>query len=101
MEAILERVEGAIRRVREINPSSRIFVVGLYNPFVEQAEAAPMNTAIQRWNAELRIRFANDPDLDVVETSDVVERPSRLSLDRFHPSEESYTIIARRIVDAL
>ena len=101
MSQTLDRAEGAMRSVREINPTTRIFVIGLYNPFVGSEEGKSLNEAIQRWNGEMRIRFADDRNLAVVETSDVVDRPERLSADRFHPNSESYAIIARRIVDAM
>lgn len=101
MSQTLDRVEGAIRSVREINQTARIFVIGLYNPFVGSEEGKSLNAVIQRWNGEMRVRFADDANLAVVETSDVVDRPERLSVDRFHPNSQSYAIIARRIVDAM
>ena len=36
----------------------------------------------------------------VVQTADLFTWRDRLSLDRFHPGDEGYTLIARRIADA-
>ena len=46
-------------------------------------------------------RFANDPNVVIVQTSDLFAFRDRLSFDRFHPANEGYALIARRIADAL
>jgi lysophospholipase L1-like esterase len=42
-------------------------------------------------------QFARDPNTPVVQTADPMH--DRLSLDRFHPGDEGYALIARRIAD--
>jgi lysophospholipase L1-like esterase len=42
----------------------------------------------------------NDPNVVVVQTSDIFAYRDRLSPDRFHPSGEGYGLIARRIADS-
>ena len=56
---------------------------------------------VTQWNARVLQRFAKDPDVMLVHTSDLFSHRDRLALDRFHPSGEGYELIARRIVDAL
>ncbi len=52
-------------------------------------------SAITRWEiALLAARI-------VVETYDIVAFRDRLSFDRFHPRNEGYVAITRRIADAL
>ena len=100
MDNVLTLIGRAIASIREANPKARIFVIGLYNPFV----TAPMGTMqtpfINEWNAKLIERFSRDPNLVVVQTADLFQWRDRLSMDRFHPGDEGYALIARRIADA-
>ncbi len=101
MNRVLERVETIVRRVRSDSPRARIFVIGLYNPY-ERAPAARLITAIvNRWNAKLIEGFSNDPNIFVVQTSDIFANHNRLAIDNFHPGAEGYELIARRIADAI
>jgi lysophospholipase L1-like esterase len=53
------------------------------------------------WNAALMERFEGDPNFTLVQTADLFSHADRLSFDRFHPREEAYRIIARRIAEGL
>jgi lysophospholipase L1-like esterase len=99
MNEVLDRVEKVVHIVRKANPNARVYVVGLYNPFVTQPFGAVITPLVTRWNAKLIDRFAADRNLAVVETTDVFNWRDRLSFDRFHPNDEGYEIIARRIAD--
>ena len=99
--AVLERVTSIVRSVRAANPSARVFVIGLYNPFVTTPFGRALTPLVNRWNASLMERFATDRDVVIVQTSDIFAFRDRLSFDRFHPGDEGYELIARRIADAL
>jgi lysophospholipase L1-like esterase len=101
MQTVLDRVDRIVRGIRSANPTARIFVIGLYNPFAKQPMGALLTMFVNRWNALLTQRFANDPNVVVVETYDIFAWRDRLSFDRFHPRDEGYAAIARRIADAI
>jgi lysophospholipase L1-like esterase len=101
MGEVLERVTKVVRAVRAQNATARIFVIGLYNPFATTQVGRGLAPFINRWNASLVERFAADPNVVVVQTSDIFAFRDRLSFDRFHPATEGYTLIARRIADAM
>jgi lysophospholipase L1-like esterase len=101
MSDVLQRVDGAMHRVRAANPRARIFFIGLYNPFIGTPPGAQLTMFVNRWNARLLERFGSDPNFTLVATSDLFSHHDRLALDRFHPSGEGYELIARRIADAL
>jgi lysophospholipase L1-like esterase len=101
MQGVLGRVAGVVREVREANSKARIFVVGLYNPFVSAPEGARINALVNRWNAKLMEKFEGDANVTVVQTSDIFSHRSRLSFDRFHPGREGYALIGRRIAESL
>lgn len=101
MDTVMGRVEQAIKVVRDANPRARIFVIGLYNPFGGSEYGKLASVYVNRWNARLTGRFENDPNLTIVQTSDLFSHHDRLSFDRFHPGGEGYRLIARRIADSI
>jgi lysophospholipase L1-like esterase len=101
MNDVLNHVQGSIRTIRGANPSARIFVIGLYNPFVTTPFGKMLTPFVNNWNALLVERFAADPRIVIVQTSDIFAYRDRLSFDRFHPNDEGYSLIARRIADAI
>jgi lysophospholipase L1-like esterase len=100
-DEVLDRVTGIVHTIRAANSTARIFVVGLYNPFVTAPFGRMLTPLVNRWNASLVERFAADGNVVVVQTSDLFAYHDRLSFDRFHPGDEGYELIARRIADAL
>ena len=101
MTDVLVRIENAIEEIRAVNPTGRIFFIGLYNPFVSTPNGPELTTQVNRWNARLLEHFGHDPNFTLVATADLFTHRDRLSLDRFHPGGEAYGLIARRIADAL
>ena len=101
MGETLDAVDRIVKKVRAANPRARIFLVGLYNPFVSAPFAAACSAC---WSASgrdgdqaLRERYERDGG----QTSDLFSHRSRLSLDNFHPDDEGYALIARRIAESL
>ena len=101
MDDVLAHVETAIGKIRAASPKARIFFFGLYNPFVTTPNGRQLSTLVNRWNARLLEAFGDDPDFTLVATADIFSHRDRLALDRFHPGGEGYSLIARRIADAL
>ncbi|MEA2329450.1 MAG: hypothetical protein QOE68_4409 [Thermoanaerobaculia bacterium] len=101
MKDVLNHVEESVKIVRGANPSARIFVIGLYNPFISTPFGKLLTPFVNRWNALLIERFSGDPNIVIVQTSDIFAYRDRLSFDRFHPNDEGYSLIARRIADAI
>lgn len=101
MDGVLAKVEASEHVVRAASPNAKIFLIGLYNPFVTTPVGAMLTPFVNRWNAKLVERFATDPKVVIVQTSDIFAFRDRLSLDRFHPGDEGYAMIARRIADSL
>jgi lysophospholipase L1-like esterase len=98
---VLDHVTAAVRAIRAANPTARVFLIGLYNPFVTTPFGRALTPLVNRWNATLVERFADDRNVVVVQTSDLFAYRDRLSFDRFHPADEGYELIAWRIADAL
>jgi lysophospholipase L1-like esterase len=101
MAGVLDNVASVVQTIRAANPKARVFLLGLYNPFVSTPAGPVLGRLVNRWNAGLISRFETDPNLTIVETSDIFSHHDRLSFDRFHPNQEGYAIIARRIADSV
>lgn len=101
MNAVLDRMVKVVDAVRKTNARARIFIIGLYNPFASTPLGAVLTPLVNRWNAKLIDRFSGDVNITVVQTADIFTAHDRLSFDRFHPSDEGYSLIARRIADAI
>jgi len=101
MNGVADRIEKIRLIIRSANPNGRVFLIGLYNPFLTQPFGAKLTPLVNRWNAKLTERFSEDPNFTVVQTSDIFAFHDRLSFDRFHPGDEGYALIARRIADSI
>ncbi len=101
MNGVLDQVTRAVQQIRQASPGARIFIIGLYNPFTSTPFGETLAPLISDWNAKLLERFARDPNVVIVQTADLFRWRDRLSFDRFHPGNEGYALIARRIADAL
>ena len=60
MKEVLDRLQGSVRTIRAVNPSARIFVIGLYNPFITTPFGKMLTPFVNNWNAMLVERFAAD-----------------------------------------
>ena len=73
----------------------------LYNPFTRPRFGKLLRPVGNRWVVLLVERFGNGPTIAIVQTSDSFAYRDRLSFDRFHPNDEGYSLIGRRIADAI
>lgn len=101
MTAVMDRIGAILGIVREANPKGRVFLVGLYNPFVSTPGGPLLSALVNRWNGRLLERFGTDPNFTLVPTADLFSHRDRLSLDHFHPGNEGYALIAGRIAESL
>lgn len=98
----IANVERIVRKVRELNPSARIYLLGLYNPYRQSSLRSWLDRQVNLWDARLVIRFASSRDLTVVRICDLLNHDDRISkLDRFHPGSRGYQAIAGRIASSI
>jgi lysophospholipase L1-like esterase len=99
---ILERVAGVVAQMRAINPDAEVMLLGGYNPLPDHPLSGGISRYIKNWDKLLNKRFESDPLIDVVKTSDIIDRAGKLSpADHFHPGAAAYREIAKRIADML
>jgi lysophospholipase L1-like esterase len=101
MKTVIDRIDQAVKIIRAVNPKGRVFIIGLYNPFATTPFGPQLSALVSQWNAKLIEHFAADVNVTIVETSDLFSHRDRLSFDRFHPNQDGYALIARRIADSI
>jgi lysophospholipase L1-like esterase len=95
----MARVTRVVQRIHDINPTARIILLGLYNPYRHSAIGSFLDRQVNAWDSLLIRRFAADPKVSVIRIADLFQFVDRLSpLDHYHPSADGYALIAQRIV---
>jgi lysophospholipase L1-like esterase len=102
-QRFLGNLRAILTSLRAANPSSPIYLVGLYDPFGgPEAMARAGASVILSWNTAAQETALSFPRVFVVPTYDLFfERPDRLATDRFHPNRRGYEAIAQRIEQVL
>jgi len=101
-QEILEQVAGAVAQIRSINPDAELMLLGGYNPMPDHPLSSGISRYIKNWDKLLNKRFESDALIDVVKTSDIIDRADKLSpADHFHPGAAAYRDVAKRIADML
>jgi lysophospholipase L1-like esterase len=101
--AYAANLRSILKDLREANPKSPIFLVGLYDPFgTEGPEGRLSRSVILGWNSLLAETALAFDGVRVVPTFDLFDgRPDRLAADKFHPNRKGYALIAERIAQLL
>ncbi|MCP1126215.1 SGNH/GDSL hydrolase family protein [Bacillus sp. 3103sda1] len=89
-----------LSKLRQLNPNSPIFWIGLYNPFEDVEELKGSSPIVIDWNASLEKIALDYPNVYVVPTFDMFQNRGKdlLYSDHFHPNETGYTFIADRLL---
>lgn len=102
IEQVLNNLDATVAELHRINPAARILILGAYAPVPHERTAILLEPLIALWDATVLARFADDPLVEIVRMSDIVNRPERLSpIDSFHPGGEAYQQTAARIAELL
>ena len=101
-EVTAAKVRSVVASLRRLNPTARIDVLGLYNPYHHAPLASWLDEQVNRWDARLIWSLAASPRVNVVRIADLLQRDDRISrIDRFHPASAGYSLIASRIVASM
>jgi lysophospholipase L1-like esterase len=101
-EITIAKVHSVVASLRRLNPTARIDILGLYNPYHHSTLAAWLDEQVNRWDARLIWSFAASPRVNVVRIDDLLHRDDRISpIDHFHPASSGYSLIASRIAASM
>ncbi|WP_223701926.1 SGNH/GDSL hydrolase family protein [Sutcliffiella deserti] len=96
-----ERLTTVLTEVRELNPDSTIYLVGVFNPFHEFFKDIPeMNQVVENWNGTSAAVLANYSKTAFIPIQDIFIDSAEYLLgdDQFHPNDKGYRLIGDEIV---
>ncbi len=99
-----ERLDSVLGEIRKHNDSSRIYLVGLFNPFYQFfQEIDEMNEVVTNWNATTVSVLDEYPNTAYVPIQDIFIDPNEnlLDDDQFHPNEKGYQLIGNNIIEEI
>jgi lysophospholipase L1-like esterase len=99
----LENVTNILQQIRGTNINATVFLIGLYNPFIDLEQGADMSKVVRHWNYQSAEVSAAFPKVVFVPTFDLFELQVNdfLYTDKFHPNTEGYRLIAERVASLL
>ncbi|MEW9669022.1 GDSL-type esterase/lipase family protein [Ammoniphilus sp. 3BR4] len=98
-EEYLLNMQQIMGEIRSVNKEAAIYYVGLYNPFINLADAEITTQAVRQWNHETSELLDKDHQAVFVPTYDLfqINVDQYLFSDKFHPNTEGYQLIAERV----
>lgn len=102
-EKFNENLHTILAEIRKVNPVASIFLIGLYNPFIELENAELTSKTVRDWNYQSAEIAATYPKTVFVPTFDLFQLNVNqyLYTDQFHPNTEGYRLIAERVASLI
>ncbi|MGD6781172.1 SGNH/GDSL hydrolase family protein [Sutcliffiella horikoshii] len=103
-ELYAKRLDSVLGEVRKHNDSSRIYLVGLFNPFYHFfQEIEEMNEVVTNWNTTTISILDEYPNTAYVPIQDIFIDPKEnlLDDDQFHPNQKGYQLIGNNIINEI
>jgi lysophospholipase L1-like esterase len=102
-EEYLQNVDSILSSIRSQNTEANVFLIGLYNPFINLQDAKMTSQIVRDWNERSADISAKYPQTVFVPTFDLFQLKVEdyLYTDKFHPNTEGYKLIAERVASLL
>ncbi|MBP3962251.1 GDSL-type esterase/lipase family protein [Paenibacillus lignilyticus] len=102
-ETYAEQLNHVLKDIRAVNPASKLFLIGLYNPFIALKETQTTTKIVRDWNYQTAETAAAYPDTVLVPTLDLFQLNVQhyLARDQFHPNAEGYKLIGERVASLI
>lgn len=95
----LENLKQIFTQIREQNDLVTVFILGLYNPFIDLDESKITNTIVRNWNFATENMTGEFDQIVFVPTFDLFQLSVNdyLYSDHFHPNQAGYQLISDRL----
>lgn len=99
----IENLQVIFEQIQNVNKEATVFLIGLYNPFIDLDEGKEISKIVRHWNYQSAELSATFPKVVFVPTFDLFELKVNdyLYTDKFHPNTEGYRLIAERVASLL
>jgi lysophospholipase L1-like esterase len=96
----VSRLREILAIIRASNPTTPIYMLGLYDPFRQLETGAETSRYIRSWNDSVAELLEKDGRAVLIPTYDLnqLSSPTFLADDQFHPSATGYDAIAARVL---
>lgn len=102
-ERYVKNLREILKEIRTTNANAAVFLVGLYNPFINLSDAEVTSKVIRDWNSKTAEVGAAYPKTVFVPTFDLfqLQIDAYLFSDRFHPNAEGYRVMGERMASLI
>jgi lysophospholipase L1-like esterase len=102
-EQYLENLKETLDLIKANNQHAIVFLVGLYNPFIDLDDASLTTTVVRDWNYSTNQLLDQYPNSVFVPTFDLFQLKVNdyLYSDKFHPNNKGYRLIAERVASLI
>jgi lysophospholipase L1-like esterase len=102
-DGYLRQLDMILKALREKNDDARIYLIGLYNPFIALQNSAVTTKIVRDWNYKTAETVAAYPQTVFVPTLDLFQLKVQdyLALDMFHPNGTGHRLIGDRVASLI
>jgi lysophospholipase L1-like esterase len=99
----MRQLDTILKQLREENATAKIFLIGLYNPFIDLKDSAATTKIVRDWNYRAAEVVAPYPQTVLVPTFDLFQLKVQdyLARDLFHPNAAGYRLIGDRVASLI
>lgn len=99
-----KRLNAILSTIKELNPNTHIYLLGIYNPFTQYfQEIKELDTIVNDWNRTSNFTTTEYEDTTFIPIKDIFDNTNvnLFAEDHFHPNLLGYRRIAERVLDYL
>ena len=99
----LANLQQIFTTIREHNDQTTVFVLGLYNPFIDLENSDVTNNVVREWNYATETLAGQFDKIVFVPTFDLFQLSVNdyLYSDKFHPNQAGYQLISDRLLSLI
>jgi lysophospholipase L1-like esterase len=97
-----QRLRTILNKINEINPDTKIYLIGFYNPFEGYfGDIKELDMIMNNWNDAGQFVTGEFENVDYIPIADLFKdtKLQLLAEDYFHPNTSGYKLMAKRILD--